>query len=88
MAMDLSVRMGKIKTSEMVRIIDLLKQAGLPVRPPAGMTPEMFLTHMAVDKKVKKGRVRLVLLNALGDAYLSDDYSTAQLNLSLARFCQ
>ncbi len=88
MAMDLSVRMGKIKTSDLVRVIDLLKQAGLPVRPPDGMTPEMFLTHMAVDKKVEKGRVRLVLLNALGDAYLSDDYPTAQLNLSLSGFCQ
>ena len=87
MAMDLSVRMGNIETSDLVRVIDLLKQAGLPVRPPAGMTPEMFLTHMAVDKKVEKGRVRLVLLNALGDAYLSDDYPTAQLNLSLAGFC-
>ncbi len=87
MAMDLSVRMGKIKTSDMVRVVDLLKQAGLPVRPPAGMSPEMFLTHMAVDKKVEKGRVRLVLLNALGDAYLSDDYATAQLNLSLSGFC-
>jgi 3-dehydroquinate synthase len=87
MAVDLSVRLGDLRDAEMKRVLRLLKRAGLPVRPPAGMTKELFLKHMAVDKKVTKGRIRLVLLKALGSAYLSDDYPPEQLQRTLSRFC-
>lgn len=88
MAMDLSVRLGTLPEPELHRVTSLLQRAGLPVMPPAGMTPEIFLEHMAVDKKVEKGRIRLVLLDALGSARLCDDYPPDRLHQTLAHFCR
>ncbi len=38
---------------------------------------------MNVDKKVKSGRVRLVLLSALGETYISGEYPDAVLDETL-----
>jgi 3-dehydroquinate synthase len=38
------------------------------------MTPAHFLEHMAVDKKVIDGQLRLVLLSRLGEAVVTADY--------------
>jgi 3-dehydroquinate synthase len=38
------------------------------------MTADIFLRHMQRDKKVQNGRIRLVLLKAIGDAVVTDDY--------------
>ena len=38
---------------------------------------------MSIDKKVKSGRVRLVLLKGLGQAYISGDYADAALQETL-----
>jgi 3-dehydroquinate synthetase len=38
---------------------------------------------MSVDKKVRSGRVRLVLLAKLGEAYLCDDYPDSELHATL-----
>jgi 3-dehydroquinate synthase len=86
MAMDLSVRMGDLSASDSERATKLLERAGLPVMPPAGMTPAVFLEHMAVDKKVENGRIRLVLLEALGKACLRGEYPAEMLNQTLSDF--
>jgi 3-dehydroquinate synthase len=41
--------------------------------------------YMRIDKKVKSGRVRLVLLRGIGSAQLSGDYSDAALQSTLAQ---
>ena len=46
----------------------------------------IFLEHMAVDKKVENGRIRLVLLEALGKAYLREEYPAEMLNQTLSDF--
>ncbi|MFN3587710.1 MAG: 3-dehydroquinate synthase, partial [Moraxellaceae bacterium] len=71
MAADLSARMGWIGMDDVARVRRLLLAAELPVCPPA-MSPEVFLSHMGRDKKVKEGRLRLVLLKALGQAVVSE----------------
>ena len=38
------------------------------------MTAEDFIRHMKRDKKVSDGRIRLVLLEAIGRAKLVSDY--------------
>lgn len=68
MAADLSWRLGWLSVQDVQRIKVLLEQAGLPVEPPANMGVDDFLQHMAVDKKVKDGQLRLVLLKQLGQA--------------------
>lgn len=47
------------------------------------MTPEHFLEHMAVDKKVLDGQLRLVLLQRLGEAVVTADYPREALQATL-----
>lgn len=73
MAADLSWRRGAISETDLHRIISLLERANLPVRAPADMSPDQFKSLMGVDKKVLDGRLRLVLLAAMGKAEITSD---------------
>ena len=79
LAVELSARRGLVPASEVQVLHDLLVAAGLPVRPPVDMTPETFIELMGRDKKVVDGRLRLVLLAAMGQACIVDDVSAAEL---------
>ena len=79
MAAQMSHRLGWLTASERDRVARLLLAAGLPVVPPAEMTAEDFLQHMAVDKKVLDGQLRLVLLKAMGEACVTADYPASLL---------
>lgn len=83
MALEMSSRLGWISGADRDRAIRLLLRAGLPVVPPDEMTPEDFLEHMAVDKKVLDGRLRLVLLRQLGKAVITDDFPREVLDATL-----
>jgi 3-dehydroquinate synthase len=74
MAAELSARMGWLRAGEVQSVRELLLAAGLPVDPPAGLDVDQFLGLMASDKKVAAGRIRLVLLRALGDATVTADF--------------
>ncbi len=69
-AADLSHRMGWISVGDVRRIITLLKKAQLPVKPPKEMKVEKFIDLMTVDKKNIDGKIRLILLEAIGKATL------------------
>ncbi|WP_271409540.1 3-dehydroquinate synthase [Pseudomonas sp. Q1-7] len=84
MALEMSSRLGWISTDERDAAIRLLRRAGLPVVPPVDMTPEHFLRHMAVDKKVLDGQLRLVLLRRIGEAVVTADYPRDVLEATLA----
>jgi 3-dehydroquinate synthase len=75
MAAEFSHRCGWLSAEDVMRIRSLIRAAGLPLAPPANMTADIFLQHMQRDKKVQNGRIRLVLLKAIGDAVVTDDYS-------------
>ncbi|PVZ09682.1 MULTISPECIES: 3-dehydroquinate synthase [unclassified Pseudomonas] len=83
MALEMSRRLGWISQADRDRGIGLLMRAGVPVVPPAEMSPEDFLRHMAVDKKVLDGRMRLVLLQAMGQATVTDQYPQDVLQATL-----
>ncbi len=72
-AATLSARLGWLDSADVVRVRTLLERAGLPLAAPAIGT-ERALAHLRIDKKVRDGRVRLVLLRRLGAAELTDDY--------------
>ncbi len=74
MAIDLSIRQGWIDESVRQRSIELLRKAALPVAPPDDMNANQFLDAMAIDKKAVDGQIKLVLLRALGEAFVSGDY--------------
>jgi 3-dehydroquinate synthase len=46
----------------------MVARAGLPVAPPAEITPERFIALMAKDKKAEKGAIKFILLEAIGRA--------------------
>jgi 3-dehydroquinate synthase len=83
MAADLSWRMGWISRDDVQRVRSILLAAGLPVEPPASISPEQFLSLMAVDKKNVDGRLRLVLLKGMGNAVMTDSASPSLLQQTL-----
>ncbi len=79
LAADLSRRMGWLNDEDVGRILDIFKTAGLPVMPPDAMSAEQYLELMAVDKKNVDGRIRVILLEALGKATLPVKIETSKL---------
>lgn len=79
LAAETSHRLGWLSAADVDRVRDLLQRAGLPVRAPRVGRSHM-LNLMAMDKKVKAGRLRLVLMERLGAAVVTADYDSAALN--------
>ncbi len=88
MAAELSARLGWINQQDCQRVRTLIRSAGLPDRPPEGLSAVRMQELMQGDKKVAEGRVRLVLLRALGEAVLSADYDDAMLQQTLQQACR
>jgi len=88
MAADLSQRLGWLDAATVERIDRLIGRAGLPLAPPSGLTPAIFLDNMAVDKKARDGQIFLVLLRRLGEAVVTRDYSQEALAATLEHFCK
>jgi 3-dehydroquinate synthase len=72
MAAELSARAGLLARADATRINSLLARAGLPTRPPQ-LARERWQELIALDKKSAAGRVRFVLLDAIGRASLRAD---------------
>ena len=72
MAADLSRRLGWLSQQDVTRILSLFERAGLPVVAPA-LGTEKYLHLMGLDKKVVGGKIRFVLLKAIGHAVVSGD---------------
>lgn len=70
-AANLSRRLGWLSLADEKRVGQLFVRAGLPVRAPQLEVPR-YLELMRHDKKVADGRLRLVLLQSLGKAVLTD----------------
>ena len=79
MAAELSLLRGWIAAEDVARLRALLSKANLPQQSPADMRVDEYLQAMSVDKKVQDGKLRLVLLRALGDAQIIDDTAKDQL---------
>ncbi len=87
MALDLSLRLGLINASALERTIALIAAAGLPVSAPSNSpTSDVILSLMGMDKKVLDGHLRLVLLRAIGDAFISNDFDADLIKQTLQRY--
>ena len=84
-AIYLSKLLGHLTQADEDRIKTIFERAKLPVLPPSvdEMSNQQFLDLMAGDKKVQAGCIRLVLLKAIGDAYVTGDYPQALLEKTL-----
>jgi 3-dehydroquinate synthase len=87
MAAELSALMGHLKKSEVSRVRQLLKRAGLPVAGPP-LAPERMLELMALDKKADQGRTRFVVLEAIGRARLRADIDEAAVRSAIVAAVQ
>lgn len=83
MACDLSERLGWIDASVKQRAVNLLQAAKLPTQAPKQISVEQFMDAMSIDKKVSNGTINFVLLQALGKAVITADYSQDQLEHTL-----
>ncbi|MHB1239194.1 MAG: 3-dehydroquinate synthase [Gammaproteobacteria bacterium] len=84
MAAQLSARQGWLSTQAVERIKVLLQRAQLPTAPPPEFDAPRFRELMAVDKKVRDGQLRLVLLKAIGRAVVTERFDGLELDAVLA----
>lgn len=84
MAADLSRRLGWIDASVARHIRSVLEENfGMPVLPPADITIEQYMDLMMSDKKAESGRIRFVLLKAIGQAVVDGDIEPSLLEETL-----
>ncbi len=83
MAADLSHRLGWLSADSLERIKSLLQKARLPVDAPIEVSSQRFLELMAVDKKVLAGKLRFVLLHAIGQSLVTEDFDHKHLHAML-----
>lgn len=86
MAARMSRSMDWLSGGDEKRIVALVDAAGLPVSPPSKLPVARFRELMAVDKKVMAGQLRLVLLNGIGNALISNDFTSDSLDQTLASY--
>jgi 3-dehydroquinate synthase len=84
-ATHLSQRLELIDAAIKDRVRDILARAGLPIEAPR-IGAAKALELMQMDKKVMAGAVRLVLLEKLGRAIVTADYSHSALDATLTEF--
>lgn len=86
MAAELSRMLGWITPADVERIESIHRRAGLPVKGPV-LPVERYLSLMAGDKKVEDGRLRLILLRAIGQAVIHGDAARADIGAAIAARC-
>jgi 3-dehydroquinate synthase len=69
-----SRRLGMLSDDDVFRLVGLIRKASLPTEVPA-LKIEEIIQAMKHDKKVKRDRVRFVLLEAIGQAMITDEVS-------------
>jgi 3-dehydroquinate synthase len=82
----MSQRLGWVSTADVARVERILKTFGLPIDVSA-LSAETLADKMKIDKKVAAGRIRLVLLKAIGKSVVTGDYADAALRETLRARC-
>lgn len=72
MAAEVSQALGQLSPDDKLRLARLFQQANLPIHAPKEMPLTAYLPLMMRDKKVLAGKLRLVLLKQLGQAYVAN----------------
>lgn len=84
----LSEILGDLGHADVARLEKLLARAVLPTVSPDVMQPADYLPYMWRDKKVLGGKLRLILLKKLGEAYIYADATDSQVQQAIQRFTQ
>jgi len=78
------VTMGLWDAQTEARQLAVIEKAGLPTAIPEGVTIAAIVDRLKNDKKVKDGRVRFVLSEAIGSAFVTDTVTDAIVREALA----
>jgi 3-dehydroquinate synthase len=77
LALDFAVRLGLAAAGEALRVRQHLEDRGLPTRMAkvglAGTSADRLIAHMGKDKKVRDGRITLILPRRIGEAFVMKD---------------
>ncbi len=74
MAADLSRRLDLLSAEQAAKVRDILENDfSMPVIPPAQISVEDYLELMSSDKKAEQGKIRFILLEAIGSAVLTGE---------------
>lgn len=84
-ALLLSVRKAGLSGEEAAQVLAALEAFHLPTRLPADMSEDAILNAMARDKKFESGRIRFVLTERLGSAFVSSSVSGDDIRTVLAQ---
>jgi 3-dehydroquinate synthase len=91
LAFTFSAELGLCPKSDVIRVERHLAAVGLPVSigaiPGGTPTPEAVLKLMAQDKKVKGGKLALILVRGIGQAFIEHDVKLPRLTEFLTREC-
>jgi len=87
MASMLSQFEGKLSQTDVDRVQSILSKANLPTSISKAIKSEKLIQAMSVDKKAVDGNLRLVLLNSLGDSFVTGSYSKENLEKVISNFC-
>lgn len=75
-AAKLSAKKGFLDEGSVIRQNNLIAHAGLPHRlSHHNIKPKMILERIKYDKKIIDGRINFILLNSIGNAFISDEVS-------------
>jgi 3-dehydroquinate synthase len=85
MAANLSQRLGWLNQDEVDRIKVIFKASNLDKAPPL-LGVEKYLDLMGLDKKVKDGKIRLVLQQGIGKSVITSSYDANALQATLLAF--
>jgi 3-dehydroquinate synthase len=67
----ISERQRYLSSEDRERIIAAIERAGLPVRIPQALDTARLLSHLAMDKKKKDGKIHFVLLRKPGMPFVN-----------------
>jgi 3-dehydroquinate synthase len=88
LAFDFAIRLGIAAADEGARVRRHFEATCLPTRLTdvglAGVPPERLLAHMGKDKKVRDGRITLILPRRIGDAFVMKNAPADELRAFLA----
>jgi 3-dehydroquinate synthase len=91
LAFSFSAELGLCQPDDVIRVARHFEAVGLPVDiaaiPGAKPTPDELLRLMAQDKKVKAGKLTLVLVRGIGHAFVERDVSVPRLTAFLVKEC-
>jgi 3-dehydroquinate synthase len=82
MAATMSQRAGWMDAGQVDRIARLLERTGLPTTA-TDVAGSVALDNMRIDKKVKAGKIRFILMKSIGQAFVTGDYPEQALDATL-----